>query len=58
MYDTIFIGNTQNTLKTLFIFISPIYNVYSKMDKNQTHLSPTLDSTLTIPHHVRIYVSV
>ena len=50
MCDAIYIGNTQQTFK-------------KKMDghlsdKNQTLFLPTLYSTLTIPRHVQIYVSV
>ena len=59
MCDAIYIGNTQQTFKkNNWMVISPIYNVYSRTDKNKTHLLPTLYSTLTLPRHVRIYVSI
>ena len=35
MCDAINIGNTQQTLKKEWMVISPIYNVYSRTDKNQ-----------------------
>ena len=58
MCDAMYIGNTQQTLKKEWMVISPIYNVYSRTDKNQTHFLPTSYSTLTLPCHVRIYVSI
>ena len=58
MCEAIYIGNTQQTFKKEWMVIYPIYNVYSKMDKNQTHLPPTSYSTLIIPRHVQIYVNI
>ena len=59
MCDAIYIGNTQQTFKkNNWMVISPIYNVYSRTDKNKTHLLPTLYSTLILLRHLLIYTSI
>ena len=56
--DAIYIGNTQQTFKKKRMEIYPIYNVYSKTDKNQIHLLPISYSTLIVPRYVKNYVNV
>ena len=58
MCDAIYIGNTHQTFRKRMDGNFSDLQRLLKMDKNQTRLLPTSYSTLTIPRHVRIYVSV
>ena len=58
MCDAIYIGNTQQTFKKRMDGHFYDLKILLKTDKNQTLLLPTLYSTLRIPRHVQIYVSV
>ena len=58
MCDAVYIGNTQQTLKKRIDgHLSDLQRLL-KTDKSQTHLLPTTYSTLTLPRHVQIYVSI
>ena len=58
MWDSIYIGNTQQTFKKRMDGHFSDLQRLLKTDKNQTHLPPTFYNTLTLPRDVRIYVRI
>ena len=57
MCDTIYKGSTHQTQNKLTV-VSPISYVYSRRDRNHIHFLLILSSTLILPRHVQIYVSI
>ena len=58
IYDAIYIGNTQQTFKTIMDgHLSDLLSPF-KNRQNQTHLLPTSNSTLALLCQVHIYVSI
>ena len=57
LYDAIYIGNTQQTLKKIMNGHFSTSYVYSGTDRNQIHLLPTSNSTLKLLRNVQTYVS-
>ena len=58
MCDSIYIGNNQQTSKKIWTVIYPMSSVFSKKDRNYTHLLPITGNTLNLLCHALTWISV